>query len=79
MRPTVPKRPMHPVAMGRWTTFDLKKMEEINNTTQIKGDFTEKEEQDKIRKLFRSKVDVVLSDMAVNTTGIKDIDAIYTG
>jgi hypothetical protein len=23
----VSKRPMHPVAMGRWTTFDLKKME----------------------------------------------------
>ena len=28
---------------------------------------------------FKSKVDVVVSDMAVNTTGIKDIDAIYTG
>ena len=67
------------VRSGRLVSIDLKKMEEINNTTQIKGDFTEKEEQDKIRKLFRSKVDVVLSDMAVNTTGIKDIDAIYTG
>ena len=54
-------------------------MEEINNTTQIKGDFTEKEQQEKIRKLFRTKVNVVLSDMAVNTTGIKDIDAISTG
>ena len=37
------------------------------------------ESQEKIKALFKSKVDVVVSDMAVNTTGIKDIDAIYTG
>jgi len=67
------------VRSGRLVSIDLKEMEEINNTTQIKGDFTEKEQQDKIKKLFRTKVNVVLSDMAVNTTGIKDIDAIYTG
>ena len=48
-------------------------------TIQIKGDFIEKESQEKIKSFFRSKVDVVLSDMAINTTGIKDIDAIYTG
>ena len=67
------------VRSGRLVSIDLKQMEEINNSIQIKGDFTEKDQQNKIRKLFRSKVDVVLSDMAVNTTGIKDIDAIYTG
>jgi len=67
------------VKSGRLVSIDLKEMEEINNTTQIKGDFTKKEQQDKIKKLFRKKVNVVLSDMAVNTTGIKDIDAIYTG
>jgi 23S rRNA (uridine2552-2'-O)-methyltransferase len=67
------------VKSGRLVSIDLKEMEEIKNTSQIRGDFTEKEQQDKIKKLFRSKVDVVLSDMAVNTTGIKDIDAIYTG
>ena len=67
------------VKSGRLVSIDLKEMEEIINTTQIKCDFTEKEQQDKIRKLFRTKVNVVLSDMAVNTTGIKDIDAIYTG
>ena len=67
------------VKSGRLVSIDLKEMEKINNTIQIKGDFNEKEQQDKIRKLFRTKVNVVLSDMAVNTTGIKDIDAIYTG
>ena len=67
------------VKNGRLVSIDLKEMEKIDNTSQIKGDFTKKKYQDEIKGLFRSKVDVVLSDMAVNTTGIKDIDAIYTG
>ena len=54
-------------------------LSEIDNTIQIKGDFTDLDSQQKIKSLFKSKVDVVVSDMAVNTTGIKDIDAIYTG
>jgi 23S rRNA (uridine2552-2'-O)-methyltransferase len=67
------------VKSGRLVSIDLKVMEEIENTIQIKGDFTDLESQEKIKGLFKSKVDVVVSDMAVNTTGIKDIDAIYTG
>ena len=67
------------VKSGRLVSIDLKSMEEIENTIQIKGDFTDLESQEKIKALFKSKVDVVVSDMAVNTTGIKDIDAIYTG
>ena len=64
---------------GRVVSIDLKEMEAIDRISQIKGDFTEEESKEKIKKLFNSKVDVVLSDMAVNTTGIKNIDAIYTG
>ena len=67
------------VKSGRLVSIDLKEIEKIENSIHIKGDFTQKEHQDKIKGLFRSKVDVILSDMAVNTTGIKDIDAIYTG
>ena len=67
------------VKSGRLVSIDIKGMEEIENTIQIKGDFTDLESQEKIKSLFKSKVDVVVSDMAVNTTGIKDIDAIYTG
>ena len=67
------------VKSRRLVSIDLKGMEEIENTIQIKGDFTDLETQEKIKALFKSKVDVVVSDMAVNTTGIKDIDAIYTG
>ena len=64
---------------GRLVSIDLKEMETIDKISQIKGDFTEDKSKEKIRKLFNSKVDVILSDMAVNTTGIKNIDAIYTG
>jgi len=67
------------VKSGRLVSIDIKSMEEIENTIQIKGDFTNLDSQEKIKSLFKSKVDVVVSDMAVNTTGIKDIDAIYTG
>jgi 23S rRNA (uridine2552-2'-O)-methyltransferase len=67
------------VKSGRIVSIDLKDMEKIENTIQIKGDFTKQDSQEKIKGFFKSKVDVVVSDMAVNTTGIKDIDAIYTG
>ena len=58
-------------------SIDLKKMEAIDNTAQIKGDFTEKKNQSKIKDLLKFKADVVLSDMAANTTGIKNIDSVY--
>ena len=67
------------VKNSRLVSIDLKEMKKIQNTIQIKGDFTEGDSQKKISSYFKSKVNVVLSDMAVNTTGIKDIDAIYTG
>ena len=67
------------VKSGKIVSVDLKEMEEIINTIQIKGDFTEKSTQDKIKKYLNKKSDVVMSDMAVNTTGIKNIDSIYTG
>ena len=67
------------VKNGRLVSIDLKKIEELKNSVQIEGDFTKEESQKKIKSFFKSKIDVVISDMAVNTTGIKEIDAIYTG
>ena len=64
---------------GRLISIDLKKMEPIGNTVQIQGDFTEENIQNEIRKHIKTKVDIVMSDMAVNTTGIKNIDSIQTG
>jgi 23S rRNA (uridine2552-2'-O)-methyltransferase len=67
------------VRNGKIISIDLKEMEPIDNTVQIKGDFTEDETQKKIKEFLVNKSDVVMSDMAVNTTGIKNIDSIQTG
>jgi 23S rRNA (uridine2552-2'-O)-methyltransferase len=67
------------VKNGKIVSIDLKEMEPIDYTFQIKGDFTEEETQRKIKLFLVGKSDVVMSDMAVNTTGIKNIDSIQTG
>jgi len=79
-------------APGSWSQFvarkfkntkivsiDLKKIEAIENTYHIMGDFTDDLQQKKIADYFVSKIDVVLSDMAVNTTGNKNVDSLVTG
>ena len=67
------------VKNGKVISIDLKSMEEIKNTIQIKGDFTDPSIQKKIKDYLNKDLDVVMSDMAVNTTGIKSLDAIQTG
>ena len=64
---------------GKIISIDLKKMQEIKNTIQIEGDFTENTIKDKIKSYLTKGSDVVMSDMAVNTTGIKNLDSIQTG
>tara|TARA_B100000902_G_scaffold379482_1_gene413850 strand:- start:920 stop:1531 length:612 start_codon:yes stop_codon:yes gene_type:complete len=67
------------VKNGKIISIDLKDIEPIKNISLIKGDFTHDETQQEIKKLLKGKADVVMSDMAVNTTGIKNIDSIQTG
>ncbi len=67
------------VKNGKIVSVDLKEMEKIDNTIQIKGDFTNKDTQDQIKNYLDKGSDVVMSDMAINTTGIKEIDSIQTG
>ena len=67
------------VKNGKIISVDLKEMEKIGNSFQIKGDFTDPNTQKKIKESLKKDADVIMSDMAVNTTGIKDIDSIQTG
>jgi len=67
------------VKNGKIVSIDLKEMEKIKNTIQIKGDFTEIDIQNRIKNNLDEAADVVMSDMAVNTTGIKNVDSIQTG
>ena len=79
-------------APGSWSEFisrkfkniklvaiDLKELDKIENVTHIKGDFTDEITQKKIEKNFDEKIDLVVSDMAVNTTGNKNLDSLVTG
>ena len=79
-------------APGSWSEFisrkfkniklvaiDLKELDQIENVTHIKGDFTDEITQKKIEKNFDEKIDLVVSDMAVNTTGNKNVDSLVTG
>ena len=79
-------------APGSWSEFisrkfkniklvaiDLKEIDKIENVTHIKGDFTDEITQKKIEKNFDEKIDLVVSDMAVNTTGNKNVDSLVTG
>ena len=59
-------------------SIDLQKFEKIENVFQIIGDFTEKNYKKQILNFFEGKIDIVLSDMAVNTTGNKNLDSIQT-
>ncbi len=60
-------------------SIDLKEMEPIGNSYQILGDFNEISSKEKINNYFKEKVDLVMSDMAVNTTGNKNLDSVVTG
>ncbi len=67
------------IKSGKIASIDLLDFEKIKNIHQIKGDFTKDIYKKMITDYFGNKVDVVISDMAVNTTGNKNLDSIYTG
>tara|TARA_A100001035_G_scaffold263897_1_gene244777 strand:+ start:1307 stop:1918 length:612 start_codon:yes stop_codon:yes gene_type:complete len=60
-------------------SIDLKKIDPIGNSYQIVGDFNDQSIKEKIINYFNKKVDLVMSDMAVNTTGNKNLDSVVTG
>ena len=60
-------------------SIDIKSMEKIDNVNFIKGDFTDQKNFEKINKYFNKPIDIVLSDIAVNTTGNKSLDSFRTG
>ena len=60
-------------------SIDLNEMEPIGNSYQIIGDFNDDSSKEKILSYFKEKVDLIMSDMAVNTTGNKNLDSVVTG
>ena len=60
-------------------SIDLKEVEKIKDVYHVVGDFLDSENQRIITDYFPKKIDLVVSDMAVNTTGNKNLDSIQTG
>ena len=58
---------------------DILKTDDITGCKSIIGDINDKAVGDHLIELLGQKPDVVLSDMAVNTTGNKNLDSIQTG
>ena len=63
---------------GKILGIDKKEVEEIKGVKFLIGDFLDKESKITITGHFQSNIDVILSDMAPNTTGNKSLDCIRT-
>ena len=63
---------------GKILGVDEKEMKEIAGIKFVKGDFLDEKLKLAIIEYFNSNIDVVLSDMASNTTGNKSLDCIRT-
>ena len=66
------------ISSGRIMSIDIKKMEPIKNVKFFKGDVLSKETKFAVLEYFKSNLDVILSDMAADTTGNKSLDSIRT-
>ena len=67
------------IVKGKILSVDIKPMNKISNVVFIEGDFNNIEINKKILNFFNNKTDVILSDMAENTTGNKSLDSYRTG
>ena len=63
---------------GKIVSVDMKEMKPISNVKFFKKDFLQEESQDFIFSYFGEKIDVIISDMAADTTGNRNLDSIRT-
>ena len=63
---------------GKILSIDLKKMKPIKSVEFFNCDIFERSTKQKIESFFNSKLDVIISDMAADTTGNKSLDSIRT-
>ena len=64
---------------GKILSIDIKPMKELKNVKFLRGNFLDRDVYSKILTFFDRKIDILLSDMAANTTGNKDLDSYKTG
>jgi 23S rRNA (uridine2552-2'-O)-methyltransferase len=66
------------ITNGKILSVDLKEMEPIKNVKFIQSDIVEENTKGIVIKYFEGKLDVIISDMAADTTGNKSLDSIRT-
>ncbi len=63
---------------GKILSIDIKDMQPVKNVEFLRSDITDEGTKAKIGDYFRDKLDVIISDMAADTTGNKTLDSIRT-
>jgi len=66
------------ITSGKILSIDIKDMEPIKNVRFIKRDILANQTKSEIMNYFDSFLDVIISDMAADTTGNKSLDSIRT-
>ena len=66
------------ITKGKILSIDIKNMSPIKNVNFYKSDIFENTTKNKIRDFFDGKLEVIISDMAADTTGNKSLDSIRT-
>ena len=68
----------HIITSGKILSIDIKEMEPIKNVRFLKSDILANQTKAEIINYFDSSLDVIISDMAADTTGNKSLDSIRT-
>ena len=66
------------ITSGKILSLDIQDMEPIKNVKFVKSDILEESTKDLVVKYFEENLDVIISDMAADTTGNKSLDSIRT-
>ena len=66
------------ITKGNILSIDIKDMEKVDDVKFIKCDMLDEKIKNEIKEYFNGKLDVIISDMAADTTGNKSLDSIRT-
>ena len=66
------------IKSGKILSIDIKEMDTVKHVRFLKGDIFDKNVKNEVKNYFESSLDVIVSDMAADTTGNKSLDAIRT-
>ena len=66
------------ITTGKIMSIDIKDMDQLKNVKFLKADIMQKETKSAVIFYFKSKLDVIISDIAADTTGNKSLDSIRT-